>query len=73
MVTDFPLFKYQRHEAQDENGKRFPVRSEDGKRVVFSNVATAYQDPLVLPKWSNQISASSVHVPLKKTKRENKI
>lgn len=35
----------------------------------FSKLSTAYRDPLVLPKWSNQISASSEHVPLKKNKK----
>lgn len=53
--------------------ERFPVQNEDRERVVFRNSSTAYSDPLVLPKWSNQISASSVYVPLKKKKiKKNK-
>lgn len=50
--------------------ERFPAQNEDRERVVFSNSSTAYSDPLILPKWSNQISASSVYVPLKKNKNK---
>lgn len=39
--------------------------------MVFSDLCTASRDPLVLPKWSNQISASLVHVPLKKNNPTN--
>lgn len=51
--------------------ERFPVGRDDRERVVFSNLSTAYQAPLVLPKWSNQISASSINVPLFKKQTNN--
>ena len=75
MVTDFHYLNI-RDTKRSMRMERFPGRKGGWQRAsgvflfcFFSKLSTAYRDPLVLPKWSNQISASSEHVPLKKTKQ----
>lgn len=56
----FPLFTFSATQSTGWEMVKFPVRNDDSRQVVLGNLLTTDWDPLVLPKWSNHISASSV-------------
>lgn len=72
MVTDFHDLNIRHTKHRMRMLTIPPFGRDDSERVVFSDRSTAYHDPLVLPKWSNHISASLSHVPLQKKKKRQK-